>query len=123
MKKIKYLFIVVTLIFTACNSSNNNSNSKNTDSKSSEHSHSGDDHSGESHSIRNVETSSEKSALLSNLIDTYIQLKNALATDNEKEAAAAANGMLQAFEDIDMDELSRVYGNLRKLQRAIRTYC
>lgn len=52
------------------------------------------------------ETTAQKSDLTSQIIDGYIQLKNALVASDKKAAALAGNIILKAFADFDMSKLT-----------------
>lgn len=53
-----------------------------------------------------VPESSEKDASTAVLLSSYIKLKNAFTTDNDKEAAAVGNEMVTAFASFDKKSLT-----------------
>ncbi len=48
----------------------------------------------------------EKAKTLTSILDSYLQLKNALVSDNSREAASAGQQMLGAFNDFDKSSLT-----------------
>ena len=98
MKKTIYLLAITTLIFSACSNDNNQTEN--------DHDHTSQDHSSNEHEERTIEGTTEKSAATSEIIESYIQLKNALVEDNSKKAAIAGEMMLDAFSKFDMTKLT-----------------
>ena len=75
------------------------------------HDHGGHDHDasiGESNSKddRAITATTEKSSATSEIIDGYLQLKNALVDDNKNDAAKAGTAILTAFSNFDMTKLT-----------------
>lgn len=87
MKTLIYSSTLLLLFLAAC-SNNKQSNTSSTSIKTS------------------VPGSLEKDASASALLGSYLKVKNALATDNDKDAAAAGNEMLIAFEAFDKKSLT-----------------
>jgi len=56
------------------------------------------------------ETSPEKKSPTAALLSGYLKLKNALTTDDDKEAAAAGNEMVAAFAAFDKKSLTSEQG-------------
>jgi len=113
MKKTIYLLIPAALIITACGSGNKQSNAseKSTDEMHVEASEQAHDHSTHMHSSqeseeRTTEATLEKSALTADLIDSYLQIKNALVNDDSKAAANSSKSMIQEFADFEMIKLT-----------------
>ena len=61
-------------------------------------------------------SASTKATPVKDIVSTYLQLKNAFTNDNDKEAAAAGNNMVQAFGKFDKASLtpeqSKVYTDI-----------
>lgn len=88
------LFLAATMAFTAC--SDNNSTSKEAETKSNDAS-----------SRVTVNTNEpKKTGTVNDVISGYLNLKNALATDNGKEGANAANEIAAAIEKMDESALT-----------------
>lgn len=60
--------------------------------------------SGSSHEMMNK--GGQKTSKSTMIIDSYLQIKNALVEDNKKEAAKASKMMLTAFSNFDMSKLT-----------------
>lgn len=54
---------------------------------------------------RDITASTQKNGATSGIIDSYIQIKNALVTDDKDGAAKGASMMLMAFSNFDMSQL------------------
>lgn len=113
MKKTIYVLISAALFLTACGSGNRPSNASEKhaeempmEANEKEHDHSAIMNSSGESEERTIETSSEKSALTSNLIDAYLELKNALVKDDNKGAANSSKAMLQSFSAFEMSKLT-----------------
>ena len=88
------LFLAATITFTAC--SNNNSTSKETETKGND-----------TASQPTVNTNeAKKTGTVNDVISGYLNLKNALATDNGKEGASGANEISAAIEKMDESALT-----------------
>jgi len=107
---IAMLFVLGSAAFIGCG------NSENHESENHDHNEGHDNGDGHSHdhspateesSVEiNDEFNGEKVKDLSLIIDSYLQLKNALVKDNGSEAAEAANKMLSAFNGFDEASLT-----------------
>lgn len=67
------------------------------------HSHEADN---ASSANRDIQASIQKNGATSAIIDNYLQIKNALVSDNKDAAAKGATMMLTAFSNFDMSHLS-----------------
>lgn len=91
MKTIVYSILISALFFVACNNGTpKNQTADNTDSKNA------------------VEPNKTEASAPSTteLISDYLQIKNALMKDNDKDAAAASNEMIKAFGNFDKASLT-----------------
>ncbi|MDP3352444.1 MAG: DUF3347 domain-containing protein [Flavobacteriaceae bacterium] len=103
MKNIVKLSIVavVILFFTACKN-----DKKETDLKEG---HSNEMNMENEHDMNGSSTDMatvRKSDLTNQIVGSYLQLKNALVLDDEKNAAEAGKGLHKAFESFDMTQLN-----------------
>ncbi|MDD7913312.1 DUF3347 domain-containing protein [Polaribacter ponticola] len=55
---------------------------------------------------KEFEANNQKSSKTTDIIEAYLEIKNGLATDNEKNAAKGGNSLVQAFSNFDMSKLS-----------------
>lgn len=102
MKNIILGFAIASITLAACNSSNN----KNTDDTQTMHNI---DTSKSTTATAMQDTTSTKTPLSfpeKEIIAGYLQLKNALAKDNAKEAAASGNAIVATLAKVDMNSLS-----------------
>ncbi|MCF6181183.1 DUF3347 domain-containing protein [Lutibacter sp.] len=119
MKKTIYVLVLSALFLTACKNdkkqtepSSGNKQSKEMNIKEADgHDHGDHDHDatmGENSSKekRNIDATTQKNNATSTIIDSYLQIKNALVNDNKDEAAKGGNMMLTAFSNFDMSKLS-----------------
>jgi len=90
MKAILLGAAIVTASFTAC--SNNNDGSKTTDTKRSDTTQA---------NTQASNTTTEQPAPVTETLDAYLQLKNALADDNGNDAANAGKQLTQAMAKLD----------------------
>lgn len=98
--KLMVVFVVI-LFFTACKNDKNQTETK-------------EDHSNEMNmdNEHHINDSSmdiavvQKSELTNQIIESYLQLKNALVSDNQQKAAEAGKVLHKAFESFDMTKLS-----------------
>jgi hypothetical protein len=91
MKTLIFSILTSTLFFAACNNSttdNQNKEAANTVEQGKDE-------------INNTGNSS-----LNHILSSYLQLKNALVSDNDQEAAAAGNELLKAFNAFDSNALT-----------------
>lgn len=85
MKTIILSLVTIAVLFTACNSA--------TDKKSSK--------SNQTTTETTDQNTSFSKYPMTEVIDGYLKLKNALTKDNDKNAATAARGLIKAIESID----------------------
>lgn len=107
--------LIITLTAVSCNNSKKESNEE-TGDHSEMKSDDGHDHSKmEESEMNNMNTESshdmmtndgQKTSKSKMIVDSYLQIKNALVDDNKKEAAKAGKMMLTAFSNFDMTKLS-----------------
>lgn len=91
MKNILSVIAIATLFMAACN----NSTSPSTQAKTTD-----------SSSAPAAPETVVKATPVKAILNTYLQLKNAFADDNDKDAAAAGKGMVKAFEQFDTTALT-----------------
>mgnify|MGYP003393022212 CR=1 FL=1 len=92
---------VVILFFTACKN-----DKKETDLKEG---HSNEMNMENEHDMNGTSAdmaTDQKSDLTNQIVESYLQLKNALVTDNQKTAADAGKDLLKSFESFDMTQLN-----------------
>lgn len=103
MKNLVKLIVVsvVILFFTACKNDKNQTDIKEEQSKemNTENMH---DMNGTSTDM----ATDQKSDLTNQIVESYLQLKNALVSDNQKKAAEAGKDLLKSFESFDMTQLN-----------------
>lgn len=110
MKKTIYLVTVIAMIFTACN--NQASQNKKADSQSEEQNEDGHSHdllsnkTDDDNHMTSATYEGEKTKDLTLILDSYLQLKNALVSDNSQEASKAGQQMLYAFKGFDKSSLT-----------------
>src|SRR5579875_248363 len=95
MKTVLAFFLLASVGFTACNSGSNTATAdkkESTDSNTSQTSA--------------TSINSQGGSEINNLVSAYLQLKNALANDNSKDAASAANTISETLKKVDVDRLS-----------------
>jgi uncharacterized protein DUF3347 len=107
MKKTIYVLAVAVFSLTAFNYGN--AQSKTTKGHSMDMqkvavSHNGDDYASAKSTVttENTEATLAKSGATSEIIDAYLEIKNALVTDDKKGAAAGGKVLLTAFGNFDM---------------------
>lgn len=94
--KTLFAFLLLALVgITACNNSSNTQETSKTASADS------------NASTTSIASSNDQnSSKINDLVSAYLQLKNALANDNSKDAATAANNVSEALKNIDANGLS-----------------
>lgn len=95
MKTVFAFFLLASVGFTACNSGSNTAiadKKESTDSNTSQTSA--------------TSINSQGSSEINNLVSDYLQLKNALANDNSKDAASAAGIISETLKKVDVNRLS-----------------
>ncbi len=117
MKKSIYVLALSALFFTACKTdkkqaeSNSMQPSEMNMKEADDHDHGDHDHDatmGENSSKeeRNIDATTQKNSATSAIIDSYLQIKNALVEDSKEGAAKGGTMMLTAFADFDMSQLN-----------------
>lgn len=117
MKKSIYVIALSVLFLSACK--NNKKSAESNDAPAQEmhmeeaggHDHGGHDHDASisesaSKEDRDITATTEKSSATSEIIDGYLQLKNALVEDDKDAAAEAGTVILKAFSNFDMTKLT-----------------
>ena len=92
MKNSIYLFAIITLLFVACKNEKKQT-------------HSNHEHSEE---MKMNEMNSDDKHISNGIIDSYIELKNALVKDDEKNAALAGNNLASSFRNFEMSKLNEM---------------
>jgi len=109
MKNILFGLAASTIFIAACNNGTNlNTQAKTTDSSSTP---------ATTEAAKGPGVSvSTKATPVKEIVSTYLQMKNAFTSDNDKDAAAAGDAMVQAFGKFDKASLtpeqSRVYTDI-----------
>ncbi|WP_456377005.1 DUF3347 domain-containing protein [Lutibacter sp.] len=117
MKKSMYVIVLSVLFLSACKNdkkqaeSNSMQPSEMNMEKAEGHEHGDHDHDatmGENSSKegRKIDATTQKNSATSAIIDSYLQIKNALVKDNKDGAAKGGTMMLTAFADFDMSQLN-----------------
>ncbi len=115
MKKAIYVLVATTLLFSACK--NNDKPSKNAMQsqemnmkEAAEHNHNTHNNAIGNHSEKmekNLHATPQKSDAITPIIDSYLEIKNALVNDKKEGAAKGAIMLLDAFSNFDMAQLSK----------------
>ncbi len=92
MKNIFFAIAISVITFAACNNSSNKSGEANKINNDSTHA--------------TTETNAVTASPLGGIVANYLQMKNAFANDNDKDAATAGNDMLKTFKNFDESSLS-----------------
>ena len=92
MKKIILAIIVITQVFVACN--NNSTDKKNSDTSVA------------TSTVPSADTSAKTATSVKEIVDDYLQMKNAFAKDNDKDAAAAGDAMVKAIANFNTSTLT-----------------
>ena len=107
MKKIILSISIATMILSiACKQTRKNEKMKSTEASEDTHDHSEHDHNTTKTDDHIIEASTIKNPATSEIIDSYLQIKNALVTDNKDDAAKGATALLAAFSNFDMTQLT-----------------
>ncbi len=112
MKNIIVLFAIAIFSLTACNNGKQESESVEEHSGemhkvADEHEHGDHEHANSSATEeRSIEATTEKNGATSEIIDAYLQIKNALVADDKDGAAAGGTALLTAFSNFDMTKLT-----------------
>ncbi len=95
MKNLVIGSVIAIVTFTAC--SNGSNNSASADKKDSDPAQ----HSTTTQELTSTKQNDTKGTPVKELVSQYLQLKNALASDNGKDAATAGNGIVDAISKVD----------------------
>lgn len=121
MKKLIFVFAIGALSLTACTSETKHEEGEHEHGKTEEmheekeessedgHAHDGGEHEhgdSEEKEARNIDATSEKNSATTAILDSYLQIKNALVSDDKEGAATAGTALLAAFSAFDMESLS-----------------
>ena len=122
MKKTIYALALSTLFLTACKNDKKQTESnsgmqakemnmkgmdmKEADDHDDDHDHNATMEENSSKKDRSINATTQKNAATSAIIDSYLQIKNALVNDNKDDAAKGGNMMLTAFSNFDMSKLA-----------------
>ncbi len=112
MKKTIYVLAIAVLTLVACK--NDKKEADTNDMQPMEMNKEGDGHNDDGHDHgssateeeRNVTGTTQKNAATSQIIDAYLQIKNGLVADDNKETAKGGEAMVTAFSKFDMTKLS-----------------
>lgn len=103
MKTLFFSVLLSTLFFAACNTDTSKNQSKENTSAEMD---------------TNMSEPASSDNAVSNLLNGYIKIENALVADNDKEAAAAGSEMTKAFENFDKASLTsqqaKVYNDIEE---------
>ncbi|NLP59027.1 MULTISPECIES: DUF3347 domain-containing protein [Lutibacter] len=107
MKKTIYVIAFSILFLSACKNDKKQTESHDA-SMEETNMHQQDEHSSMDNSSMqgDLKSTTEKNSSSSEIIDAYLQLKNALTEDSKDKAAEAGNKILTAFSNFDMTKLS-----------------
>ncbi len=100
MKNTFFAIAIAAIFLAACNNSNNKSDEANKMSNDSLHS------SAKTNATSTVAGKDMKSVSINGIVGSYLQMKNAFANDNGKDAATAGNAMEDAFKNFDEGSLT-----------------
>jgi len=113
MKKSIYVIALITILFSACKNDKKQTESNSMDNMQSQKMDMKDDH---NHDMsmsesslkeeKNSDAATQKNSTTSAIIDSYLQIKNALVKDSKKGASEGGKMMLIAFEKFDMTKLT-----------------
>jgi hypothetical protein len=107
MKKIFFNIVLSTIAFTACNSSNNKPdvNPNNTPGNTSVIKQQTSDTAAPGKEVK-------AAASIKEIVNVYLQLKNAFTKDNTNDAAAAGTALVTSFQNFDTTALSASQKNV-----------
>ena len=111
MKKIISIIVAATIVFAACTNSTSDKKGNNTDAAQAT------TKPADSPAMQVTKPNETKAvASIAEILSSYIKMKNALAKDNDKEAAEAGNEMVQAFTGFNKTALTfeqaKIYGDI-----------
>ena len=112
MKKSIYVIALLVLFLSACKNDKKAVESKDAPTQEMHmeeahgHNHDHDTSKSENSSIKNQDIPTQNGSVTSEIIDGYLQIKNALVEDNKDEAAEGAKKLLTAFSNFPMIKLT-----------------
>ena len=113
MKKLIYVFASATLLLYSCNNASTDNKEANAENMTEESmadmnqdnmNHNDNDMHDENMSMENNQVAKNKS--VSTVLDSYLNLKNALVEDNDEKAAEASVNLTAAFKGLDKSSLA-----------------
>ena len=99
MKNIIFAIAISAISLTACNNSSNKSDETNKMNNDSAHS-------ATANAVSTSGTDVKSTSPINAILVSYLQMKNAFAKDNDKDAATAGNEMVKAFASFDVASLT-----------------
>ena len=122
MKQLISILAITTLLLSACTGNNNKQTNADADYhhgiEQEMHQHDMEEGSGMNHQMDSSPMTVQESKTTSMVIDAYLKMKNALVTDNDKEAAKAGNELINAFDTIDKNSVPE--GKMSELEDIIK---
>ena len=100
MKSLVLAIAISAVSLTACNNTGDQSNNENKMAADTTHAAT------ETNTASTSSKEDNQSASINGIVSSYLQLKNALANDNGKDAAAAGSAMVSALRGFDQSSLS-----------------
>ena len=98
MKSLFFAIAISTISLSACNNTGNKSNNENNMAA--------DTTATETNTGSTSSENTQAGSSINTIVSSYLQLKNALANDNGKDAATAGGAMVSAFKNFDQASLS-----------------
>jgi hypothetical protein len=98
MKSLFFAIAISTISLSACNNTGNKSNNENNMDA--------DTTATETNTGATSSENTQAGSSINTIVSSYLQLKNALANDNGKDAATAGGAMVSAFKNFDQSSLS-----------------
>ena len=99
MKSLVLAIAISAVSLTACNNTGDQSNNENKMAADTTHAAT------ETNTASTSSKEDNQSASINGIVSSYLQLKNALANDNGKDAATAGSAMVSAFKNFDQSSL------------------
>tara|TARA_R110001583_G_scaffold154770_1_gene306485 strand:- start:1146 stop:1766 length:621 start_codon:yes stop_codon:yes gene_type:complete len=108
-KVILSMAIAIMILTVGCGQSTNKKQVESKEVSKSMDSHNHGDHEHGNSTLtekRDIETSTQKNDATTAIVDSYLQIKNALVSDDQKAAAKGGTALLAAFSKFDMTKLT-----------------